>query len=263
MIKNRNRNGSALVVVLVASVVAVSAAFFAGTETGREVAQQAYETGRTVVQKTCDSVKRLLADGGGPAIADGSIDSSEIAYATTNLFHLFRDAQYDYIHRHGGIMAKSVTELGNGFSIGSFGSLIHEEIWLARIDRPEDEHVSADKQSRLERDILARPYRYAVLPVEKCFGEALDRRTTCVLAVPVGSDDKPLLVLLGGPIRSDPRDFYRPHRIHEVSAGSSLKAFRDAAKNGRPVDKMFLDRNLPEWNVPSATTSSTDSGKGN
>ena len=205
-----------------------------------------------------DGVKRLF-DGDEP-VADGrTIDLGEIAYAKANMFHLFRDAQYDYIHRHGGTMAKSVTELGNGFSIGSFGSLIHEEIWLARIDRPEDEYVAEDKQSRLERDILARPYRYAILPVEKCFGEALDRRTTCVLAVPVGSDDKPLLVLIGGPIRSDPQDFYRSYRIHEVVEGSSLNAFRDAVKTGIPVDMTFLDCNLPGWDVSSATTPSTAS----
>lgn len=245
----RKRNGSALVVVFVALVVAVSTIFLTGTEPGRKVVQQAG-----------DGVKQIF-DGEKPVESNKTIDSSEIAYAMTNMFHLLRDAQYDYIHRHGGIMAKSVTELGNGFSIGSFGSLIHEEIWLARLDRPEEEFVLEDKQSRLERDILARPYRYAILPVEKCFGEALDRRTTCVLAVPVGSDDKPLLMLLGGPIRSDPKDFYRPYRIHEVSEESSLKAFRDAAKNGKSVDKTFLDCNLPGWNVSSETTSSTASDK--
>ena len=158
-------------------------------------------------------------------------------------------------------MAKSVTELGNGFSIGSFGSLIHEEIWLARLDRPEAEYVPANKQSRLERDILARPYRYAILPVEKCLNAALDRRTTCVLAVPVTPDDKPLLVLFGGPIRSDPQDFYRPYQIHKISEEASSKAFRDAAKNRTPVDKTFLERNLPGWAVSSAVTESATSTK--
>lgn len=251
---DKSRNGSIIVGVLVV-VVVVSTAFFAGTETGRDVAQQAYETGRKVVQQACDGVKRILGDDGAIGVKT-TIDSHEIAYATTNMFHVFRDAQYDYIHRHDGTMARSITELGNGFSIGSFGSLIYEEIWLARLDRPEEEYVSRDKQSRIERDILTRPYRYAILPVEKCFSEALDRRTTCVLAIPVAPDDKPILLLLGGPIRSDPQDFYRPYQIHKISEEVSRKAFRDAAKEGTPVDKSFLDRNLPGWNVPSAATES-------
>ena len=251
---DKNRNGSVVVGALIV-VAAVSTAFFAGTETGREVAQQAYETGRTVVRQACDGVQRIFGDDGS-SVDKTMIDSGEIAYATTNLFHLFRDAQYDYIHRHGGTMARSITELGNGFSIGSFGSLIHEEIWLARLDRPEEEYVSRDKQSRIERDILARPYRYAILPVENCLSEALDRRTTCALAIPVAQDDKPILLLLGGPIRSDPQDFYRSYQIHKISEEVSCKAFRDAAKNRTAVDKSFLDRNLPGWNVSSAVTES-------
>ncbi len=245
-----NRNGSVLVGVLVVLAVSAATVFFAGTETGRKV-----------VKGARDGLKGIFVKNG-PVVDNSTIISpSEIAYATTNMFHLLRDAQYDYIHRHGGTMAKSVTELGNGFSIGSFGSLIHEEIWLARLDRPEDEYVPETKQSRLERDILARPYRYAILPVERCLGEALDRRTTCILSVPVSSDAKPLLVLLGGPIRSDPKDFYRPYQIHEISEGASRKAFQDAAKNGTSVDKDFLDRNLPGWDVPSAATESAISTK--
>lgn len=173
------------------------------------------------------------------------IDAEQIAYATTNMFHLFRDAQYDYIHRRGGKMAKSVTELGNGFSIGSFGSLIHEEIWLARFDRPEEEYVPEAQQSQLERNILARPYRYAILPVQDCNSPALDARTTCILAVPVANDDSPLLVLFAGPIRVDPGDFYRAYPVYEVSDETAREAFRNAVINGVPVDKPFLDRNLP------------------
>ena len=192
-----------------------------------------------------------------PPSPPSAIDAEQIAYATTNMFHLFRDAQYDYIHRHGGTMAKSVTELGDGFSIGSFGSLIHEEIWLARLDRPEGECVPQSQQSQLERNILARPFRYAVLPVANCFGDALDARTTCILAVPVAPDAEPMLVMLAGPIRSDPRDFYQSYPIHEVSDASSRKAFREAAKNGTPVDKAFFDQNLPEWKTASASMQTT------
>lgn len=183
----------------------------------------------------------------------GSIAAGEIEYATTNMFHLFRDAQYDYIHRHGGTMAKSVTELGDGFSIGSFGSLIHKEIWWARLDRPADSYVPESQQSKQERDILARPYRYAILPVRDCNSPALDARTTCVLAVPETFEYEPLLVLLAGPIRSDPGDFYRTYPIHKVSDEAARKAFRDAAEKGTPVNKAFLDRYLPEWNEPSVS----------
>ena len=185
-----------------------------------------------------------------PESSQDRINAEQIAYATTNMFHLFRDAQYDYIHRRGGRMANSVTELGNGFSIGSFGSLIHEEIWLARFDRPEEEYVPESQQSPLERNILARPYRYAILPVQGCNSAALDARTTCILAVPVTKDEKPMLVLLAGPVRSDPADFYRTYPIHEVSDESAYKAFQDAVVNGKPVGKSFLDKNLPEWNKP-------------
>ena len=181
------------------------------------------------------------------------INAEQIAYATTNMFHLFRDAQYDYVHRHGGTMANSVSELGNGFSIGSHGSLIREEIWLARFDRPENEYVPEAQQSQLERNILARPYRYAILPVQGCNSSALDSRTTCILAVPVTREEIPMLVLFAGPIRSDPADFYRPYPIHKVSDATACEAFRDAAVKGKPVDKAFLDRNLPEWNKPSVS----------
>ena len=109
-----NKNGSFIIGTLIALAVAAVAGLVAGTETGREAVKQAY-----------DGVKRLI-DGQPPTpLPDSLISDAEVAYATTNLFHLFRDAQYDYIHRHG-VMAKSVTELGDGFSIGSFGSLIHE-----------------------------------------------------------------------------------------------------------------------------------------
>jgi len=189
----------------------------------------------------------------------GHIDAEQIAYATTNMFHLFRDAQYDYIHRRGGKMASSVTELGNGFSIGSFGTLIHEEIWLARFDRPEEEYVPEAQQSQLERNILARPYRYAILPVRDCNSPALDARTTCILAIPVANEETPLLVLFAGPLRVDHADFYRSYPIHAISDEAACKAFRCSAVDGAPVDKAFLNRNLPEWDKPfdSAATSNT------
>lgn len=177
-------------------------------------------------------------------------DESEIAHATTNMFHLFRDAQYDYIHRHDGVMATSITQLGNGFSIGSFGSLIHEEIWLARYDRPEEETINPPK-SDMEKAALARPYRYAILAVKDCWDKpVLDARTTCILAIPVspnGQDSIPMLVLLGGPIRSDPRDFIRQYPIHRISDATACRAFRDAASSGKPVSREFLSINLPEW----------------
>ena len=233
---NKSRKGSIIVGMLVIVVVVASTAFLAGTESGRKV-----------VQHACDGVKGMFGDYG-PMGDKATIDSQEIAYATTNMFHLFRDAQYDYIHRHGGTMARSITELGNGFSIGSFGSLIHEEIWLARFDRPENEYVTAAQQSKLERNILARPYRYAILPVQGCNSPALDERTTCILAVPFIKDDEPLLVLFAGPIRSDPGDFYKSYPVHKVSDETARKAFIDAVVNGTPVDKSFLDKNLPDWN---------------
>lgn len=186
---------------------------------------------------------------------DNRIGEEEIAHASKNLFHLFRDAQYDFIHRHGGTMAKSVTELGDGFSIGSYGSLIHEEIWLARLDRPESDIPPAAQQSKAERAILSRPYRYAVLPVQNCNGPELDARTSCILAVPVDPDAEPTLVLFAGPVRSDPRDFYRSYPIRRVADASARKAFRDTALNGTPFDKAFLDRHLPEWNVSEPTDS--------
>ncbi len=240
---NMNRNGSFIIGTIIAIAVAAVAGLVAGTETGREAVKQAY-----------DGVKRLIGGQPPTPLPDSLISDAEIAYATTNLFHLFRDAQYDYIHRHG-VMAKSVTELGDGFSIGSFGSLIHEEIWLARFDRPEGDYIPSSKQSRLERDILARPYRYAILPVETCFGNDLDQRTTCVMALPVSSDASPMLVMLGGPIRSDPRDFYRPCQIHNVTDATSRKAFRDATGKSAPVSKVFLDEYLPGWNERSANSS--------
>lgn len=194
-----------------------------------------------------------------PTSMSGHSDAEQIAYATANMYHLFRDAQYDYIHRHGGKMANSVTELGNGFSIGSYGSLIYEEIWLARFDRPEEEYIPDTQQSQLERNILARPYRYAILPVQGCNSAALDARTTCILAIPVTKGDEPLLVLLAGPIRSDPGDFYRQYPVHKVSDEIARQEFRDAAINGAPVDKAFLDRNLPNWDNAFAPVASTDS----
>lgn len=244
-----NKNGSFIIGLLVAIVAAASAAFVAGTETGREAVKQAYE-----------GVKRLFdGDGGTHPTPPPQINSDEIAYATTNMFHLFRDAQYDYIHRHGGTMAKSVTELGDGFSIGSFGSLIHEEIWLARFDRPESDYLPPSRQSKLERSILARPYRYAILPVENCFGFEEDKRTTCILAIPVAPDAQPLLVMIGGPIRSDPRDFYKSYPVHQVFDASIRNAFREAASAGASVsiDKDFFSRSIPGWaltvtNIPSS-----------
>ena len=223
-----DKTGSITVCALVALIVAVAAAIGGGGY---------------VVYKIRQSP---------PSPPPGSIDDEQIAYATTNMFHLFRDAQYDYIHRRGGKMASSVTELGNGFSSGSFGSLIHEEIWLARFDRPEEEYVPEAKQSQLERNILARPYRYAILPVQGCNTPALDARTTCVLAVPVAKNDSPLLVLFAGPIRSDPGDFYKSYPVHKVSDETARNAFRDAVVKGMPVNKAFLDLNLPKWNEPFA-----------
>ena len=156
-------------------------------------------------------------------------------------------------------MAKSITELGNGFSIGSYGSLIHEEIWLARFDRPESDYIPVSKQSQLEKDILARPYRYAILPVENCFGAEADKRTTCILAIPVAPDAQPLLVMVGGPIRSDPRDFYKSYPIHQVFDASNRNAFREAASAGASVsiDNEFFSRSIPGWattvtNMPSS-----------
>lgn len=244
-----NRNGSFIVGLLIAIVAAASAALVAGTETGREVARDAY-----------DGVKRLICGGDEqPPTLPSQINPAEIAYATTNMFHLFRDAQYDYIHRHGGTMARSITELGDGFSIGSFGSLIHEEIWLARFDRPEREYASPSQQTKLERNILARPYRYAVLPVENCFGVEEDKRTTCILAIPVASDAEPLLVMIGGPIRSDPRDFYKSYPVHQVSDTAMRNAFRKAVAGGETVsvDKAFLDQNLPGWDSNPAVAKPT------
>lgn len=232
------KNGSFIIGLLVGIVAAASAAFFAGTETGREIVKEAYEGG-----------KRLIVGDKPEPMLQAQIDSSEIAYATTNMVHLFRDAQYDYIHRHGGTMAKSITELGNGFSIGSFGSLIHEEIWLARFDRPESDYVPTSRQSQLEKNILARPYRYAILPVEDCFGAEADKRTTCILAIPVLPDAQPLLVMMGGPIRSDPQDFYKSYPIHQIFDASIRNAFREAASAGASVsiDKDFLSRSIPGW----------------
>lgn len=219
-----DRIGSITVCALVALVVAVAAVIGGGGY---------------VVYKMYNPIQTSSSD---------RIDAEQIAYATTNMFHLFRDAQYDYIHRRGGRMANSVTELGNGFSIGSFGSLIHEEIWLARFDRPEDEYVPESQQSPLERNILARPYRYAILPVQGCNSPALDARTTCILAVPVTKEEKPMLVLFAGPVRSDPADFYCPYPIHEVTDETACKAFQDALGKRVPVDKAFLDQHLPKWN---------------
>ena len=244
-----NKNGSFIIGLLVAIVAAASAAFAAGTETGREVVKQVYE-----------GAKRLFEGGGGtPPAPPSQINPAEIAYATTNMFHLFRDAQYDYIHRHGGTMARSITELGNGFSIGSFGSLIHEEIWLARFDRPESDYVPTSRQSQVEKNILARPYRYAILPVEDCFGAEADKRTTCILAIPVLPDAQPLLVMMGGPIRSDPQDFYKSYPIHQIFDESIRNAFREAASAGASVniDKDFFSRSIPGWattvtNMPSS-----------
>lgn len=241
-----NKNGSFIVGALIVLAVAAVAGLAAGTETGRGMAKSAYE-----------GVRQFI--GGGGSTPEPQITPSEIAYASTNMFHLFRDAQYDYIHRHGGTMAKSVTELGDGFSIGFFGSLIHEEIWLARFDRPESEYVPPSKQSQLEKNILARPYRYAILPVENCFGAEADKRTTCILAIPVAPDAQPLLVMVGGPIRSDPRDFYKSYPIHQVFDASIRNAFREAASAGSSVsfDKDFFSRSIPGWatmvtNMPSS-----------
>lgn len=230
-----SQTGSVTVCTIVALVVAVVAAIGGG--------------GYVVYKFSKDT----------PKATPRHIDDEQIAYATTNMFHLFRDAQYDYIHRRGGKMANSVTELGNGFSIGSFGSLIHEEIWLARFDRPEAEYVPDAQQSQLERNILARPYRYAILPVQDCNSPALDARTTCILAVPVANDDSPLLVLFAGPIRSDPGDFYKAYQIHKVYEEFAREAFRDAAVKGVPISKTFLDQNLPKWNESSAPNTSANS----
>ena len=241
-----NKNGSFIIGAIIALAVAAVAGLMVGTETGREAVKQAY-----------DGVRRLIGEQ--PPPPTSLISDAEIAYATTNLFHLFRDAQYDYIHRHGGVMAKSITELGDGFSIGSFGSLIHEEIWLARFDRPESDYVPLSRQSQLEKNILARPYRYAILPVENCFGAEADKRTTCILAIPVAPDAQPLLVMVGGPIRSDPRDFYKSYPIHQVFDASNRNAFREAASAGASVsiDKEFFSRSIPGWattvtNMPSS-----------
>ena len=242
------KNGSFIVSALIAITAVAVAGLMAGTETGREAVKQAY-----------DGVKKRLIGGQPPS--QSFISDAEIAYATTNMFHLFRDAQYDYIHRHDGVMARSITELGDGFSIGSFGSLIHEEIWLARFERPEADYIPRSKQSRLERDILDRPYRYAILSVENCFGEKADKRTTCILAIPVAPDAKPMLVMIGGPIRSDPQDFYKPCPIHKVFDPVARTAFREAATAGASISISadFFNSKLPGWNAsqPNPESAST------
>jgi hypothetical protein len=199
-------------------------------------------------------VVAALIGGGGYAIysiVDGSdettsgIDEVSIAYAERNLANLFKSAQQTFIHRNGKRMAESIEELGENFSVGSGGTIIYREIWYARYGRPETDIPEVSKQEDWEKKALADPYRYAVLPVRNLETPQLDARTSVLVALPVAETDLPALLVVAGPVRSDPADFLREWPVRRIITKEGSKMLRDRVKAGSAYDKVFADKLAP------------------
>lgn len=156
---------------------------------------------------------------------------NEISRAERNVRALFASAQNTFIHRNGKKMARSIDELGAGFKVGQNGALIYEEIWIARFNAPKNDSLSEN-----EKLYLSRPYRYAVLPVEGLLNAEQDARTTCVVALSK-NDACPTLVMVAGPVVSDPGDFLKNWEILHIKDSESKKYVRKLVESSQSYSK--------------------------
>lgn len=173
------------------------------------------------------------------------IGEEEQQKAKDTLSLIFTSAQNSFVHKSGGVMAGSLEELGDGFTIGSFGSLIYEDIWAASIKCKAEESTERAMGNALVRKRLESPYRYGILKVKGVASEKEDDLTTCIVAVPFPFDGhkSPALVMLAGPIRNDPSDFMKAWPIVNVENISTIAMIRKWVEEGIPVDekkKMLL-----------------------
>lgn len=180
------------------------------------------EAGKAVVEYLC----------GG-----GEISAQEKENAQTKMRKIFTSAQNSFVHRmkHDRRMATSIDELGDGFR--SNGTLIYYDIWLSRYGRPDVEKCR-DEDQEFEREALASPYRYAVIPVSGLFGDK-DRFATCIIAIPSKNEGTPALVMLAGPVENDPGDFRRDWKIHEVTDIEKISFIRQRLAEHGCCDKQF------------------------
>ena len=169
------------------------------------------------------------------------IAETSVAYAARNLENLFKSAQQTFIHRNGKRMGASIEELGEHFSIGSNGTIIYREIWYARYGRPESDITPVPQQDDWERNALADPYRYAVLPVRNLESPELDDRTSVLVAIPVSPTDIPGLLVVAGPVRNDPADFLRKWPIKRIVTPEGCSLLRERIDSEKPFDKTFAE----------------------
>ena len=208
-----NNSGSFLVGALVAVVIALCAG-------GGYVAYKHWSTGPIGAQ----------------------IAEREIVRAETNLVKIFSSAQRTFIHRNQSRMATSLEELGDGFSIGASGTIIHRNIWYARFGRPDVDIPPREKQEEWERDALADPYRYVVMPVRDLSSPEADARTSVAVALPVDDTAVPVLVQVAGPVRRDPDDFLREWPTLRLYNHEACRLVRIAIRDGEAYTKRFHDR---------------------
>ena len=169
------------------------------------------------------------------------ISADEQTYAKKTLRTLLSSAQNTYIHRNQTRMAGSIEELGDGFTMGSYGALIYEEIWAARMGCPQKERERRLEKNPKLRASLGRPYRYAILPVKGARSERLDNRTTCLIALPDDPSQIPGLVMIAGPIEKDPQDFSRDWNVISVGSTNDISKIRAWIRKKEFVDSGKID----------------------
>lgn len=144
------------------------------------------------------------------------------AFAVEKMKLLFSSAQDSYFHRNGFKFAGSMKELGEGFSIGAMGTVIHRDIWFCRYPGGDGQNPF----SKIEKEAWKQGYRFAVLPIER------DDKKSAAAIIAIqrkpleeamkGSDIFwksrnarrehdldliPMLIMPVGPIAKDPYDF--------------------------------------------------------
>ncbi len=149
---------------------------------------------------------------------------------------IFSSAQNSFAHKSNGIMACSIEELGDGFTIGKYGALIYEEIWAARITCPKEEADERANNSVPVKKMLERPYRYGVMKVQGISSKMNDNLTTCIVAVPANDKVVPALVMLAGPVERDPQDFMKTWPVARVDDLDTVRKIREWVSSGKPFD---------------------------
>ena len=167
------------------------------------------------------------------------LEEKDIDQARKNIRRLLSSAQDSFVHRQSGAhrMAVSIDELGDGAT--GTGALIYDDIWIARYrcsDLPDEQKSDVERV----KEVLSRPYRYAILPVRGVYGEREDALTTCIIALPVAENQAPLLVMVAGPIRRDPFDFRKEWEIKEMLDAASMRKIRSYVEASRAVDNDFI-----------------------